>query len=360
MTDLDKWQAVGVYDPDDPNAASRAELLAVFEASGIEPDVFVGREPFGDIARIANESIIRPGPRFDAAEAAARSGLPYEKFDAMRRAAGYPQSDSAFYTDADLAGFAAFSMAGEMFTESELLHFTRVVSSSLARVAEAAISLFQVDVAADMMAAELSEIEVWVKNFEASQMLSEVRAPLDAIFNLHLEQAIQRNDASRTADGSMVRMAIGFVDLVGSTPVMDALPAEELGRLVREFEEQAYDTVTDHGGRVVKLIGDEVMFAAVDPNVACEAALALVEAFQNSVVVPRGGMAYGDLLDRSGDYYGPVVNLASRAGDQAVPGEILVSGELAEAATNFSFESAGRRQLKGIAEPIRLHSLVSA
>ena len=64
---------------------------------------------------------------------------------------------------------------------------------------------------------------------------------------------------------------------------------------------------------------------------------------------------------RGGDYYGPVVNLASRAADLAVPYEILVTEPVVESAGRaYRFEPAGRRALKGFAEPVVLASLSRA
>jgi adenylate cyclase len=66
-------------------------------------------------------------------------------------------------------------------------------------------------------------------------------------------------------------------------------------------------------------------------------------------------------LSRGGDYYGPVVNLASRIADMAVPNEILVTPDLRERAqtahTPLTFDPAGRRLLKGFDEPIELFAL---
>ena len=77
-------------------------------------------------------------------------------------------------------------------------------------------------------------------------------------------------------------------------------------------------------------------------------------------VLPRAGIAYGEVLVRGGDYYGSVVNLASRLADQAVPQELLVTEQLAESATRCTFEPAGRRVMKGFADPVTVQSLVTA
>lgn len=130
---------------------------------------------------------------------------------------------------------------------------------------------------------------------------------------------------------------------------------------IRDFEGRAHDVVTGFGARVVKLIGDEVMFVSTDPAAACRAGHALMEGFghEDERVLPRGGLAFGDVLVRSGDYYGSVVNLASRLVDEAVPQEMLVTEELAEAAAGCEFEPAGRRMVKGFDAPVSVRSFVS-
>jgi len=107
----------------------------------------------------------------------------------------------------------------------------------------------------------------------------------------------------------------------------------------------------------VKLIGDEVMFVVRDPAAACEVALTLVDRFANDpAVTPRGGLAWGDILYRGGDYYGPTVNLAARVAQIAVPGELLVTTDVAAHADGDAvhFEPAGKRMLKGFDEPVPL------
>jgi len=181
-----------------------------------------------------------------------------------------------------------------------------------------------------------------------------------ALLREHLHEAIRRSDAARGPERSpnTVRMAVGFVDLVGFTAISERLSAHELAALVRDFEARAHDLVTANAGRVVKLIGDEVMFVALDARAACKIALALVETFRDDAprVTPRGGLAIGPLLARGGDYYGPIVNLASRIAELAVPFEVLVTPACAAEAHGYHFEPAGRRMLKGFTDPVQLLS----
>jgi adenylate cyclase len=153
---------------------------------------------------------------------------------------------------------------------------------------------------------------------------------------------------------------VGFIDLVGFTERSADMSAAELATFIRDFEGRAHDVMTSHGARVAKLIGDEVMFVATDAGAACRAAGAMMVRFGggDNGVVPRGGIAYGDVLVRGGDYYGSVVNLASRLVDEAVPQEVLVTEELVAAAPLCAFEPAGRRMVKGFPTPITVRSLV--
>lgn len=114
--------------------------------------------------------------------------------------------------------------------------------------------------------------------------------------------------------------------MVGFTAMSQALPSSELRNLIHQFEARASDTVTDGAGRVVKLIGDEVMFVADTAETGCEVAIRLVEEFADDEVIPpvRGGLAAGPTLRQEGDYFGAVVNLAARATKVAPGRRVLV------------------------------------
>ena len=62
------------------------------------------------------------------------------------------------------------------------------------------------------------------------------------------------------------RYAVGFIDLVGFTPISQTMSGQQLRLFMRDFEGRAHDSVTAAGARLVKLIGDEVMFVAPDAD----------------------------------------------------------------------------------------------
>jgi adenylate cyclase len=150
---------------------------------------------------------------------------------------------------------------------------------------------------------------------------------------------------------------IGFVDLVDSTSLSTALSPRVLVDLLVDFEVTASDLIAARGGRVVKLIGDEVMFVAVDPSTATDIGLALIETLAEHPVVPpvRVGVASGDVVLRDGDFSGAVVHLAARAVKVARPGSLLVD-ERTQARLDDRFRArlAGEFSLKGFDQRSKL------
>jgi adenylate cyclase len=100
--------------------------------------------------------------------------------------------------------------------------------------------------------------------------------------------------------------------------------------VVQRFEELSHDIVTSLGGRVVKMIGDEVMFVVESVAAAARIGLDLADAYADDELLSdvRVGLALGPVLLREGDYFGTTVNLAHRIVNIGNPGTVLVSDEL--------------------------------
>ncbi len=119
--------------------------------------------------------------------------------------------------------------------------------------------------------------------------------------------------------------AVGFADMVSFTTRTAGLGAQDLAEFVQQFETRARDVVTASGGRVVKTIGDAVLFVADDPRTGTAVALGLAEAFGVDSPTPvRVGLVWGRVLSRFGDVFGPAVNVAARLTEQALPGTVLL------------------------------------
>jgi adenylate cyclase len=354
------FEAAGLYDPSAPNAAERLALLEWLVARGVTREQMVEANAKNVLSSVASDLILRPGPYLSARDVAARAGVDVEYIMRLSLAAGLPpkSADDPIYDAGDVRLFAASISGPMLFGEERSLRFTRVVGSSLARVAEAAVSMFQVALEGPAREAGKSELAMAQQSVRGIESLDTVRTMLQDLFTAQVATAIRRfREARPRRSADTATMAVGFVDLVGFTTLAHRVSTSELAAVVERFEDAAYDIASAHDGRVVKLVGDEVMFVTRDPSAACEVALSLVERFAGDAsVTPRGGIAHGELLLRGGDYYGPVVNLAARVAQIAVPSEMLVTADVAAAAagSRFRFEPAGRRMLKGFDAPVTL------
>ena len=157
-------------------------------------------------------------------------------------------------------------------------------------------------------------------------------------------------------DALPLERAIGFIDVVSYTRRTADLGAAALGELVSAFEERARDVVTEVGARVVKTMGDGVLFVADDLPTGIEVALELADSYRDAPVPleVHGAVTWGRVLSRSGDVFGPTVNLASRLADIASPGQILtdeVTWALATAPTAHGVDQLGDHVL-GTALPL--------
>src|SRR3989454_42880 len=239
-----EFQAAGLYDPAAPDAPARLELLEWLAAQGVTlADMREAQRRWGALSGLAGDLALGAGERLTLAEVAARAGMSPERIERFNLAAAFPPvgPEERVFDPGTVAMFASLAAAEQVFGQGPLLHFIRVLGSSVARIAEAAVSLFLANVEAPIVERGASELAL----------------------------------------------------------------ARALGALVGRFEALASDAVAARDGRVVKLVGDAVMFVAVDPSAACDIALTLLERFAGDpAVTPRGGLAEGQLLARGGDYYG--------------------------------------------------------
>ena len=358
-TQVEQWQAAGLYDPADPCAVERLELLAWITSQGVGLDAMVAANADGQLISLVSDRTMRPAPTLTANDIAARTGLPLATVQQIRRATGFPSADPAarVFCEHEVQMFELFAAADAFFSRDELLHFIRVMASSFRRVAEAATEMFLRDVEAPLQEGRRDEVTLAKASLAGVQLVDNVTQIFGPLFRMHLQATTTNSRRAGSDDYCSVRLAVGFVDLSGFTTRSAASSSEELLELVVGFESAAMDLVSGQGGRLVKLIGDEVMFTTVTAQEACAVARGLLAWAEENGVRARGGLAHGPVVTAGGDVYGSTVNLASRIADIAVPGEVLVDEGVTRAAPYMEFEPAGRRQLKGFSDPVRLWAL---
>lgn len=294
----------------------------------------------GYLALLVLDREILPGERkYTSEQIAAQAGTDAETARTIWRALGFPDlpDDLPAFTEADVEALRGLveRVRSPMMLEWSLdraLAQARVLSSALARAADTETDdiahSFALARAAGMSDEELAEALAERLHFEVISKL------IDHAHRLQLRAAIWRRLAGGEPHGpGTVDSSVGFVDLVGYTALSQMMEDDELTQLLQRFGALTHETVAAAGGRIVKTIGDEIMYITDTASTAAAIAVSLVEDTADDEVLPdvRAGVACGALLSREGDYFGPVVNLASRLTELAKPGSVLVSAELAAA-----------------------------
>lgn len=351
---------LGVYDPDGPEAEARLELLGYLTELGATREELV---TFQDtLPALAGVLAIRGGPALTLEQTAERSGLTTDEVRALARTAGIPdpEPDVPVFTAGFVHFAAGMAQVAGVFGEDAANQLIRVFGLAMSRIADAAISSFLVNVAPSAQAEDPVGLGVARANAQAASLLPLMGPALDTLFRQHLLIARRLTTSDTDVVGFETRqLVVGFVDLVGSTELGEILDMSELGATLSDFENIATETITEGGGRVVKLIGDEIMFTAPGAFEAASIAIDLADAFDDHPTVPqvRAALASGEVMLRDGDVFGPVVNLASRAAKVARPGEVVTTAEVAADAA-LPHSSLGHHHLNGIPGEVELYQLI--
>jgi adenylate cyclase len=309
----------------------------------------------GTLELLAVERLLIPDEKkYSLEQASTDLGFDRQQLQHFWRALGFPdpKPDELVFTDTDVTNFRLVKhlLDSGVVAPDQALQMTRVIGSSLSRIATA-----QVDAIADQVLkggdddGDPEQHEFAQRAGIVFDLLPQV---MDYVWRRHL-QADARKRLSREPASERAGVAVGFADLVGFTALSQQVPDDELARLVDRFEAIAYDTVSSHNGRVVKMIGDEVMFTTTDTREAVEIGLALAETFKEDEALSdvRVGVACGPVLEREGDLYGPVVNLASRIVGIAYPGSVVVGPDVHESLSDdgtLRFKALRSHTLKDI------------
>ncbi len=311
------------------------------------------------VASLAGDLVFAEGADLSANDLAVRANIPVETVLSLWRTLGIvvPEPDLPMFTSRD-AEFVSF-LVDENPVGSHGDELLRVLGSSLSRMAEAAVAVY-VQTKEPERLADGTDLLEWAQDMvRVSSAALRLGDAMGTVFAHHLRDAIDRQRVAQqgVTEKALHRLAVGFVDLVGFTPLSLHTQPAQLLELVNTFETKAFEVAAARNGRIVKHIGDEVMFVALDAASGCAIARDITDAFGDGIE-PRGGVCFGDVIVRRGDYYGKVVNLASRLAELAIPGEVLVDVETSRwAGDAVEFRSAGRRLLKGYDDPVDVCSV---
>jgi adenylate cyclase len=148
---------------------------------------------------------------------------------------------------------------------------------------------------------------------------------------------------------------IGFADLVSYTSLSRQMSEKTLASLVQHFEQRCAEVIAVGGGRIIKTVGDEVLFLTESPEAGARISLALSKIIREDSELPEARVAFvwGRILPRLGDVYGPTVNLASRLVALAEPGSVLTDASTAnvlEGDERFVLSPQGMRNVRGFGD----------
>ena len=154
-----------------------------------------------------------------------------------------------------------------------------------------------------------------------------------------------------------------FADIVGFSAFTeqhgDERAAELAWRLRLGVERQL-----GHDAHVVKTLGDAVMVRIAEPAEAAAAGMRIVARALTAPGDPpvRVGVHYGTAVECDGDFFGAAVNVAARVAALAGPGEVLVTGAVARAASGRGLQIAplGERSLRNVTRPVAVHAIQAA
>lgn len=276
-------------------------------------------------------------------------------------ALGFPvaQTDSGAFTEADLHALRAImALIDEgRIDEQLLLGMTRAVARTADR-----LTVWQTQLVAESLAEADAPTQSGLDLSTAMEVARQLAGAADVFEPLmtyawrrHLFGALTRmvSDADPVEAAAGQARLVGFADLVNFTSYVRRATERELAVMVQRFERLASDIVTAHGGRVIKTVGDEVLFVNRDPLAGTATALDLIDTMAEEEVLPqvRIGLSYGPVLSRLGDVFGTTVNRASRltavAGEGRVLADEALSTRLAQH-SGFTLRTTRRRQLRGV------------
>ncbi|GAA1880404.1 adenylate/guanylate cyclase domain-containing protein [Williamsia serinedens] len=294
-------------------------------------------ESFSDI----EEALLGGPPVFTRDQAIGELGVDADFAHELWRAFGFAHDDrdEAIFTEDDLAAMGTVIAAYASAPEGTTVAAARSIGQTMSRLA-------------DWQAYRLHELANDPDNdISMPQMARAMGRVQTLIWRRHLAAALRNLSADRGANGDERHdLTIGFCDIVGYTSLSRKIGMEELNTLLETFEVKASEIVTEHGGQVIKTLGDAVMFAVDDAASAVEIGLELHSISEIDDIPPlRVGLAYGRVLTRFGDVFGEPVNIAARLTGSARPGTSLCDAALADVVEDdrFFFKSIGTLSVRG-------------
>jgi adenylate cyclase len=359
VVEIEALEKTGLLDGlDAGNRAERAELIAWLLEQGFSVEQI--RHESAPISLPARRALGDDGSYVSAREVSEDHGIDLELLQRIERALGLPRvddPDAAVLHRADAEAAARQQQLIDIGLDADrVVLMVRRLAEGLSR----AVPAVRYAVLSAVLRPGITELQVATTYEAVLRQVAPMLGPLvcDVMF-VQLRRALEGDElnASERASGTALpgarQLAVAFADMVGFTRLGEAVPPEDLVRLVERLADLAREIV-EPPVRLVKTIGDAVMLICPDPAELIDAMLALGDAAERDETLPqlRIGIASGWAVSRARDWFGSPVNVASRITEIAEPGGVLVAGSARDEvrdAHGFVWSSAESRQLKGVA-----------
>jgi adenylate cyclase len=372
---------VGVLAPDGDGTFTegdvrRARLYRGLERTGLPLEAIrealdAGELSFGWLDNPLYDLIAPLSPR-SFRDVAVETGIPLELVRVLREAIGFalPEPGDRMREDELRVVPLIQKLFAAGFPTSVLDRLLRVYGDALRRVAEVEADWWHQYVVLPSLASGRTEVEMHEETLEFGVELEPLlEQALLAIYHAHQEHTWVENLIGEIEDaldrtGLRSRLvkppAICFLDITGFTRLTEERGDEAAADLAARLTPLVQRPAERHGGKVVKWLGDGVMFHFREPTGGVVAALEMVDAISAAGLPPAHvGLDAGPVVFQGGDYFGRTVNLAARIGEQAAPAQVLVTQEIVNRVVpdGIAFEPIGAVELKGVSEPVLLHAV---
>jgi adenylate cyclase len=297
---------------------------------------------------------------YNALEVADETGATIDQARRLWRALGFPDRgvERAFtQADADAVSRLLRLVDGGVVDFDMAVNLTRAVGQTMARLADWEVATLVNRV----QELEAGDEATGSRVTAALQMVDALNLPFEEllvyVWRRHLAAAVSRVEAlgANEEDLHTTQLTVGFADIVSFTALTNQLENDRIGDLVEIFESRCADVVASQNGRVIKSIGDAVLFVNEDPIRAFDTAEGIIAVIGRDPRMPdvRVGLSTGSVAMRLGDVFGPPVNLAARLTAVARRNRVIVDKTTAERLPGDQFEA---RALP--ARPVRGFGLV--
>jgi adenylate cyclase len=307
-------------------------------------------------------------PTYTAHELADATGLSEEATRRFFRALGFPDAgDEVRYTQGDLDVLVTLTRTIEKsdIDLATAVRLVRAVGQNVARMSDWQVAA---------MASRAEQVEGGAgdgdsRRDETRRIAEDVSEALQQVlvhsWRRHLEAALGRVDEDVDSDelAQATQISVGFADLVNFSALSNSLDTNRLGELVEIFEARCADVVAAHEGRMIKTLGDSVLFVAEDADRAMDIACSLIDVIGSDPRLPDVsiGIATGLVVTRLGDVFGPPVNLSARLTALARRNRVLVDDATVDALTPGRYETRRltARPVRGfgLLEPVAIRRL---